>query len=96
VLRLGIGEAPDFIALDALRRHAPHLFIMEGVADVASINQKLRNRVDRNPRDPADRSHGRSFNQHGEDLDASGDGQLVHASDIRRLNQNIKQFYQFE
>ena len=52
---------------------------MQDQASLASFNQQLGNRVDRHVRNAADRAHGRSFAQHGEDLDALGEGQLVHA-----------------
>ncbi len=40
---------------------------------LASFNEKLGDRVDRHVRDTADRPHGRSLAQHGEDLGALGE-----------------------
>jgi hypothetical protein len=52
------------------------------LASLASLNQQLGNRVDRHIGNAADRTHGRPFAQHGKDLDALGEGQLVHANSI--------------
>lgn len=79
VLRLGIGEGPDFIALDALRLHVAHLLVVEGRACRAGVHQQLRHRVDAHVGNAADRPHGRAFAEHAQDLDALGEGQLVHA-----------------
>ena len=76
VLCLRIAERPDFIALNARRLHTSHSFIMQGQTSFASFNQQLGNGVDRHVRNAADRTHGRTFAQHGEDLDTLGEGSL--------------------
>ncbi len=79
VLRLGITERPDFIDLDPLRPHAHDQLVMEGQAGLASVHKQLGHSVDRDIRHTADRAHGRTLAEHREDLDALGEGQLVHA-----------------
>ena len=79
VLLLGVGERPDFIALDGLRRDVTDLFIVEGGTDLAGINQQLCDGIDRNPAHAGDRTHRRPLDQHGEDLDALFQWELVHA-----------------
>ena len=79
VLLLGVAEAPNFVALDALARNAAHGRIMELSADRAGFGEELVDRVDAHVGDAADRPHRRAFAEHREDLDALGEGQLVHA-----------------
>ena len=46
---------------------------------LAGVHQQLRHGVDRHVATRRDRPHGRPLAEHGEDLDALGEGQLVHA-----------------
>jgi hypothetical protein len=59
-----------------------HVLVMEAGTSRPRIDQQLGNGVDRDPRDPADRPHGRPLAEQVEDLDAGLKGQLVHAPSI--------------
>jgi hypothetical protein len=72
------SEGPDFVALNLGRLHAANLLIVEGVADVAGVDPRLRDGVYRNVNHAGDRPQGRALNQHVEDLDAFGERKLVH------------------
>jgi hypothetical protein len=76
----GCGEAPNFIALNALGLYAPHMLVMEDCANLASFFEELRYGVDRHIAYARDRPHGRTFAEHCEDLDARGDRELVHVN----------------
>jgi len=69
VALFGIAEAPDFIALDALAGQAAYILVMVGSADLASVHQDFRNRVDRHIANPRSRSEAGPLAEHGEDLD---------------------------
>ena len=79
VLLLGGRERPDFVHLYAASLYAPDLFIMEGRARLPSVHQQLGDRIDRHVGHARNRPHGRPLAEHGEDLDAGFEGQLVHA-----------------
>src|SRR5258708_23794903 len=70
VLGLCVRKTPDFVALNFGSGDVADSFIMEGGAYGASVDKKLRHRVDRHAAHPRDRPHGRSLAKHREDLDA--------------------------
>ena len=78
ILRLGVSEAPNFVDLNALRFHIADLGVMEAGAKKAGVLQKLAHGVDRNVRQARDGAHRSAFAEHGEDLGALGNGELVH------------------
>lgn len=80
VALLGVADQPNLFALRPLGLHAAHGLIVEGGASLASPRQKFRLRVDAHIHHARDRLHGRSLAQHGEDLDAVGEWERVHAS----------------
>lgn len=84
VLRLGIAERPNLVALNMLRTDSANVLVMELGAGVARINKGLGDGIDRNINDPTDRSHRRTLAKHLKDLDPLFEGQLVHAT--RYLN----------
>jgi hypothetical protein len=69
---------PNFITLNPLRLHVPHLGIMERGTDPAGVHQRFRDGVYRNIADPRDRTKGRSLDQEVEDTDAGFERELVH------------------
>jgi hypothetical protein len=69
---------PSAITLE-LRFDATHALIMEFGAELFSVLQELRNRIDRHASNAGDRPHRRPLAEHGKDLDARGDRKPVHA-----------------
>ena len=53
---------------------------MEAGAEAAGVLQELRHRVDRHVRQPRDGAHRSALAEHGEDLGALGNRELVHAN----------------
>ena len=82
VLLFGVDERPNLVDLNSLRLHPPDVLVVEGSAELASVLEQLRDRVDAHVRNAGDRPHGRSLAEHVEDLGALGDRQLVHAHKI--------------
>ena len=78
VLLLRVGEAPDFIDLDALRLHVADFGVVEASAEKAGVLKELRYRVDRYICQARDGAHRSAFGEHREDLGALGNGELVH------------------
>lgn len=78
VLRLGVAERPNLIALDALGRDAPHVGLVVGRARFPGVFQQLRHGVDRHVHHAADRPHGGALAEHAQDLDALRERQPVH------------------
>ena len=64
---------------------------MQRQAGLASVHQAGHG-VDGHVRHAADRPHGRALAEHREDLDALGEGQLVHAA-IKCANMPIVKHY---
>ena len=57
----------------------PRTFSSWNAMQASPAPQQLRHRVDGDVRHAGYRPHGRTFHQHGEDLDALGGAELVHA-----------------
>jgi hypothetical protein len=74
---LGVAERPNLFALHPLGLDVSHRPIMEGFTFLTGFLQQLRYRVWRYVRHASDRVHGGTLAQHGEDLDALGERQLV-------------------
>ena len=65
-------------------------------ARLARIYQQPRDGIDGYINHAADGSHGQSLNQHGEDLHALGEGQLVHAPVVDQLRHDNKHYVHFK
>ena len=57
--------------------------IMEGGASLAGVDQELGHGVDRNVANPRNRPHRRALAEHGEDLGAGREGELVHVQTMK-------------
>jgi hypothetical protein len=73
-----------------------HGHIVVSSSGLASILKQLGNSVDRNTRDAADRTHGRTLNKHVEDGDAGFDVELIYAFRVPQQLLIIRHFYLFE
>jgi len=72
VLLLGVGEAPDFVGLDALGPHAAHRGVMESLAGAARINEQLGDGIQAHARDPRHGTQAVALAEQGEDGGALG------------------------
>ncbi len=67
ILLLGVGEAPNFVALDPAGRDALHMLVVHISADRARINQQLGDGVEAHVSQPSSCPHGLPFTEHVQD-----------------------------
>jgi len=81
VLRFRADERPDLIALDALTGEIHENLGLVSGARGSKIHKKLLDRGAMRSGHPNDRAEAVSFHKGGNDADAFGGGQLVHAGE---------------
>lgn len=79
VLRLGVAEGPDFVALQPAAFEVAEHPVLELGARLASFDLELNDGVDRHPAEAGGRPDADAFNEAGEDAGAGFGGELVHA-----------------
>ena len=79
VLLLGVGEAPNFIDLNTLRRDVAHVGVMVGPTHLAGVDQKFGDGILARARDAGNGADRLAFAEKVEDAGAIFGGQLVHA-----------------
>lgn len=95
VLLFSVNEGPDLIALDSVA-----LQVHQGLALVVStsrakVNQEFGHSVDAHIRNARDGAQAAPLNQKTDDLDALGERELVHRSNIGSTGNFIKHIVQF-